>query len=82
MSKHDKPQPSAAARYPLRIQTIRSKGQNARYFVYLPLPLAAALGIQGGEEVEWELLERDELRLLRTNPAPLTTANTKRRKVK
>jgi hypothetical protein len=29
------------------------------------MPLAAALGIEGGEEVEWELLSRKELRLVR-----------------
>ena len=35
------------------------------------MPLAAALGIQGGEEVSWELLERKELHLVRKAPAPL-----------
>ena len=57
------------ARYPLKIQSIRSKGQNQRFYVYLPMPLAAALGIQGGEEVEWELLDRRELHLVRDRPA-------------
>ena len=58
------------ATYPLKIQAIRSKGQNLRFYVYLPMPLAAALGIVGGEEVEWELLNRRELRLVRRNPVP------------
>ena len=58
------------ATYPLKIQAIRSKGQNLRFYVYLPMPLAAALGIVGGEQVEWELLDRRELRLARRNPAP------------
>jgi hypothetical protein len=58
------------AKYPLKIQAIRSKGQNLRFYVYLPMPLAAALGIDGGEDVEWELLDRKELRLVRQNPAP------------
>jgi hypothetical protein len=57
------------ATYVLKIQAIRSKGQNLRFYVYLPMPLAAALGIDGGEEVEWELLDRRELRLVRRNPA-------------
>jgi hypothetical protein len=56
------------ATYPLKIQAIRSTGQNLRFYVYLPMPLAAALGIDGGEEVEWELLDRRELRLVRRNP--------------
>jgi hypothetical protein len=59
------------ATYPLKIQAIRSKGQNLRFYVYLPMPLAAALGIEGGEEVEWDLLDRRELRLVRRNPAPM-----------
>ncbi len=58
------------ATYPLKIQAIRSKGQNLRFYVYLPMPLAAALGIDGGEDVEWELLDRKELRLVRHNPSP------------
>jgi len=52
-------------KYPLKIQAIRSKGQNPRLYVYFPLPLAAALGIEPGEEVQWELLDREELHLVR-----------------
>jgi len=65
------PKQAKAASYPLKIQAIRSKGQNLRFYVYLPMPLAAALGIQGGEEVSWELLERKELHLVRESPSPL-----------
>jgi len=57
------------AAYPLKIQAIRSKGQNLRFYVYIPMPLASALGIDGGEDVEWELLDRKELRLVRLAPA-------------
>ena len=65
------PKRNKTASYPLKIQAIRSKGQNLRFYVYLPMPLAAALGIQGGEEVSWELLERKELHLVRKSMAPL-----------
>src|SRR5258707_9620849 len=51
--------------YPLKIQAIRFKGQPARLYVYFPLPLAAAIGLQAGEEVQWELLDRGELHLVR-----------------
>ena len=34
------------------------------------MPLAAAIGLQPGELVEWELLGRDELHLIRKKPAP------------
>ena len=47
--------------YPLKIQAIRSQGQQARLYVYFPLPLAAAIGLQAGEEVQWELLDLGEL---------------------
>ena len=58
-------------RYPLKVQAIRSRGQQARLYVYFPLPLAAALGLTAGELVEWELLDRGELHLVRhQSPAP------------
>ena len=31
----------------------------------MPLPLAAALDLEAGEEVQWQLLGRQELRLIR-----------------
>ena len=58
------------ASFPLKIQAIRSKGQNLRFYVYLPMPLAAALGIQGGEEVSWELLERERITFDQESPGP------------
>ena len=61
----------AVASYPLKVQAIRSSGQNLRLYVYLPMPLAAALGLQGGEEVSWEVLDRKELHLVRKAPATL-----------
>ena len=39
------------AKYDVTVQEIRSKGQAARFYVYLPLPLAAAIGLAGGETV-------------------------------
>ena len=59
--------------YPLKIQAIRSKGQKPRLYVSFPLALAAAIGLEPGEEVQWELLDRGELHLVRdTTPAPTT----------
>jgi hypothetical protein len=66
-------------KYPLKIQAIRSKGQQARLYVYFPLPLAAAIGLEAGEEVQWELLDRGELHLVRTKP-PLTTTSQRVKK--
>jgi len=59
------PDPDLPARYPLKVQAIRSRGQQPRLYVYFPLPLAAAIGLAPGEEVEWELLDRGELHLVR-----------------
>lgn len=60
------------AKYELKVQAIRSKGQQARLYVYFPLPLAAAIGMEAGEVVQWELLNRGELHLVRqTVPRPI-----------
>ena len=56
--------------YPLRVQAIRSRGQNPRLYVSFPLALAAAIGLEPGEEVQWELLARGELHLLRPHTPP------------
>ena len=40
-----------STRFPIRVQQMRSKGQQPRFYVYVPLALAAALGIEAGEEV-------------------------------
>ena len=58
------------AEYLMRVQVIRSKGQAARFYVNIPLPLAAALDLQAGEQVQWQLLERSDLRLKRLAPTP------------
>ena len=65
--------------YPLRVQEIRSRGQNPRLYVSFPLALAAAIGLEPGEAVQWELLDRGELHLLRPNtPDPSTKARTRK----
>lgn len=62
------------ASYPLKVQAIRSSGQNLRFYVYLPMPLASALGIIGGEEVEWKLIDLRTLHLVRRRTAPKRAA--------
>lgn len=59
--------------YPLKIQAIRSKGQQPRLYVSFPLALAASIGLNPGDEVQWELLARGELHLVRLEPPPPTT---------
>lgn len=57
--------------YRLNVQAIRSGGQQPRLYVYFPLALAAAIGLRAGDEVEWELLDRAELHLVRVHPTLL-----------
>jgi len=60
------------AEYVMKVQVIRSKRRPPRFFVNLPLPLAAALDVQAGELVQWQLLARSDLRLLRLGAPPAT----------
>ena len=64
------------AEFEMKVQMIRSKGRATRLFVNVPLPLAAALDLQAGERVRWQLLTRSELRLIRLQP-PLTKKRSK-----
>jgi len=59
--------------YPLKVQAMRSQGKQPRFYVSFPLALAAAIGLEGGETVQWELLDRGELHLLRPDVQPTTT---------
>jgi hypothetical protein len=63
------------AQYLMKVQVIRSKRRPPRFFVNLPLPLAAALDLTAGEQVQWQLLDRSDLRLKRlAAPPPRRTA--------
>jgi len=59
---------TAPISYPLRVQAIRTRGQAPRLYVTVPMALAAAIGMEAGDEVQWELLDRGELHLIRLNP--------------
>ena len=65
--------------YPLRVQAMRSHGQKPRLYVSFPLALAAAIGLEPGDEVQWELLDRGELHLVRIKTVP-PAAKSKSRK--
>ncbi len=47
------------AKYPVKVQAIRSKGRTDRFYVFIPRPLAAAIGLEAGEEIQWSLSDRD-----------------------
>ena len=58
------------AEYVMKVQVIKSKKQPPRFYVNIPLPLAAALDLQGSEPVQWQLLGRSDLRLVRLATPP------------
>jgi hypothetical protein len=53
------------AKYPMKVQVIRSKGVAPRFYINIPLPLAAAIDLTAGEEMQWQLLGQSDLRLRR-----------------
>ena len=66
--------------YPLRVQAIRSRGQTPRLYISFPLALSAAIGLEPGDEVQWELLDRGELHLVRlTSPPPAAKSRAKKK---
>jgi hypothetical protein len=69
------------SRYALRVQAIRSKTQRPRLYVYMPHALAEAIGLEAGEAVCWELLDRGELHLVRSR-APAPRAKRRARRLK
>jgi len=59
------------AEYEMKVQVIRSQGRAARLFVNIPMPLAAALDLQAGERIRWQVLGCSDLRLVRlAAPSP------------
>jgi len=65
------------AEYEMKVQMIRSKGRATRLFVNVPMPLAAALDLQAGERVRWQLLDRSDLRLIRLEAPPAKKTSKK-----
>jgi hypothetical protein len=68
------------AEYVMRVQVIKSKKQPPRFYVNIPLPLAAALDLQASEAVQWQLIGRSDLRLVRLAPPPAKARPPKRKK--
>jgi hypothetical protein len=63
------------AKYPVKVQAIRSKGRTDRFYVFIPLPLAAAIGLEAGEEVQWSLTDRNNLAVQRLGPLIRASGN-------
>ena len=64
------------AQYPVKVQAIRSQGRTDRFYVFIPLPLAAAIGLEAGEKFQWSLSDRDTLAVRRLRPTSAVGAGS------
>lgn len=70
------------AQYPVKVQAIRSKGRTDRFYVFIPLPVAAVIGLEAGEEIQWSLRDRNTLFVQRVSPSAMPTFGGKAKKGK
>jgi hypothetical protein len=63
----------------MKVQVIRSKGVGPRFYINIPLPLAATIDLAPGEEMQWQLLGRSDLRLHRVATPPVAPEAKKHR---
>jgi hypothetical protein len=53
--------------YHSKLQVIQRGSQNRQYYLICPAPLAAALEMEKGEELEWVLKDRKTFEIRRVN---------------
>ena len=51
--------------YHSKLQVIQRGGQNRQYYLICPAPLAAALELEKGEELEWVIKDRKTFEIRR-----------------
>jgi hypothetical protein len=51
--------------YVTKLQVIQRGGQNSQYYLICPAPLAAALEMEKGEELEWVIKDRNTFEIRR-----------------
>ena len=51
--------------YLTKLQVIQRGGQNRQYYLICPAPLAAALEMEKGEELEWVVKDRNTFEIRR-----------------
>jgi hypothetical protein len=51
--------------YHTKLQVIQRGGQNRQYYLICPAPLAAALEMEKGEELEWVIKDRNTFEIRR-----------------
>jgi hypothetical protein len=66
----------------VKVQAILSKGRTDRFYAFIPLPLAAAIGLEAGEQGQWSLTDRNTLSVQRLGPATKPAGSQKVKKGK
>jgi hypothetical protein len=66
--------------YSVKVQGIRSKGRKDRFYAVIPMPLAAAIGLESGEDVHWSLTDRNTLLMKRLGSGQAERSPKKREK--
>ena len=51
--------------YHTKLQVLQRGGQNRQYYLICPAPLAAALEMEKGEELEWVIKDRNTFEIRR-----------------
>ena len=51
--------------YQTKLQVIQRGGQNRQYYLICPAPLAAALEMEKGEELQWVIKDRNTFEIRR-----------------
>jgi hypothetical protein len=55
--------------YHTKLQVIQRGGQNRQYYLICPAPMAAALEMEKGEELEWVIKDRNTFEIRRVPAA-------------
>jgi antitoxin component of MazEF toxin-antitoxin module len=63
--------------YQSKVQVIQRGGKNRQYYLICPAPLAGALELEKGEQVEWVVKDRYTLEVRRTPLASLNRGRTR-----
>ena len=61
--------------YLSKLQVIQRGAKNRQYYLICPAPLAAALDLEKGEELEWTLKDRNSFEIRRVKAAPSNRRN-------
>jgi hypothetical protein len=56
--------------YFTKLQVIQRGGQNRQYYLICPAPMAAALEMEKGEELEWVIKDRNTFEIRRVGTKP------------